>query len=56
MRVALSVILILVGVVWVLQGTGVIQSDSFMTGSSAWVVIGAGAILTGVALMIIRRR
>ena len=56
MRVALSVILILVGVVWVLQGTGVLQSDSFMTGSPIWVVIGSGAILSGLALMVIKRR
>jgi hypothetical protein len=56
MRVALSVIPILVGVVWVLQGTGALQSNSFMTGSPIWVVIGSGTILAGLALMIIKRR
>ncbi|HUG95348.1 MAG TPA: hypothetical protein VMK30_04325 [Pleomorphomonadaceae bacterium] len=38
------------GAVWILQGLNVIISDSFMTGSRIWVVIGAVAVVGGVAL------
>ena len=39
-----------VGAIWILQGLNVIISDSFMTGSRIWVVIGAVAVVGGVAL------
>jgi hypothetical protein len=52
MKRAAGVVLLLVGVVWLLQGLGVIVSpESFMTGSRTWVVIGAIAVLGGVALL-----
>ncbi len=38
------------GGIWILQGLNVIISDSFMTGSRIWVVIGAAAVVGGVAL------
>lgn len=38
------------GAIWILQGLNVIISDSFMTGSRIWVVIGAAAVVGGVAL------
>ncbi|MGH2580890.1 MAG: hypothetical protein ACRDGP_08610 [Actinomycetota bacterium] len=40
----------LAGAIWILQGTNVIVSGSFMTGSQIWVVIGAVAVVGGVAL------
>lgn len=40
----------LAGTVWILQGLNVIVSSSFMTGSRSWVVIGAAAVVGGVAL------
>jgi len=38
------------GAIWILQGLNVIISDSFMTGSRIWVVIGAAAVVGGAAL------
>jgi hypothetical protein len=38
------------GAIWILQRLNVIVSDSFMTGSRIWVVIGAAAVVGGVAL------
>lgn len=38
------------GVVWILQGLGVIVSGSFMTNDRTWVVIGALAVVAGIAL------
>jgi hypothetical protein len=40
----------LAGIVWVLQGLGVIQSSSFMTDDRLWVVLGAIAAVGGGAL------
>jgi hypothetical protein len=45
----LGVIGILVGAVWILQGSGVI-SGSFMTGQRMWLVIGIIVALIGLAL------
>jgi LPXTG-motif cell wall-anchored protein len=47
-------LLIFVGVVWLLQGIGVI-GGSFMTGSSFWAVVGGACILSGGALLIFAR-
>jgi len=38
------------GAIWILQGLNVIVSESFMTGSRIWVVIGAVTVVGGVAL------
>ncbi len=46
----LGVLVILAGVVWILQGLGVIVSSSFMTGDRTWVVLGALAVVGGAAL------
>ena len=45
-----GVLLALAGVVWILQGLGVIVSSSFMTGDRTWVVLGALAVVGGAAL------
>jgi hypothetical protein len=45
----LGVIAILVGAVWILQGSGVIPG-SFMTGQRMWLYIGIIVALVGVAL------
>jgi urea transporter len=44
LRQLAGVILGLAGVIWLLQGVGVIRG-SFMTGSALWAVIGAVLIL-----------
>lgn len=46
----LAVLLILVGVLWVLQGINVI-GGSMMTGQSQWAVIGGIAVVAGAGLL-----
>jgi hypothetical protein len=48
-RVA-GVVLILTGVVWIGQGTRLIQGSS-MTGSTFWAVVGGVCILVGLGLL-----
>ena len=50
-------LLILVGGVWMLQGSGAI-GGSFMSGSSLWFVIGLIGVLAGIAIVVqgVRRR
>ncbi|WP_033293016.1 hypothetical protein [Amycolatopsis jejuensis] len=47
---AVGVVLVLVGAVWVLQGAGVLKG-SFMTGQKLWFLIGLVAFLGGVVLV-----
>jgi hypothetical protein len=54
-RLVIAVVLLVVGAVWIGQGVGVIEG-SFMTGEAVWAVIGAIAVLFGVALLIGVRR
>jgi uncharacterized membrane protein HdeD (DUF308 family) len=51
----LGILLILVGIVWILQGINVLPG-SFMTGQMQWAVYGAIAVVVGVALFITSRR
>lgn len=44
-------LLILLGLIWTLQGLGVIQSKSAMTGESIWAVIGPVVAIVGVYLV-----
>jgi uncharacterized membrane protein len=44
-----SIVLVLAGVVWILQGINVIPG-SFMTGQITWAVLGAVAAAVGIAL------
>lgn len=48
-RIMLGVLLALAGVVWTLQGLGLV-GGSFMTGASIWAVIGPVTALVGVAV------
>lgn len=45
-----GLVLCVVGVVWIFQGVGVLHG-SFMTGHSQYVVLGAVAVVLGVALL-----
>jgi uncharacterized membrane protein len=51
LRVGTGVLLVLVGLIWTLQGLGVIQSRSAMTGETTWAVIGPIVAITGVYLV-----
>jgi hypothetical protein len=44
--VVAGVVLVLVGLVWTLQGTGAIQGSS-MSGSTTWAVIGPVVLVLG---------
>ena len=58
MRTALTLagaLLLLMGVVWFLQGIGVLPG-SFMTGQTRWAAYGALALVVGVALLVMARR
>jgi hypothetical protein len=54
----LAIILVAVGLVWIGQGTGVLQGRSFMVGDMRWATIGAACVVAGgvVAATEIRRR
>ncbi len=50
-------LLALIGIVWILQGVGVL-GGSFMTGQTLWVWVGAGTLVVGDVLLFwsLRRR
>jgi hypothetical protein len=50
-----SVLLVLTGVVWILQGVNVLPG-SFMTGQITWAVRGAVAAAVGIALFFLAGR
>ncbi|MEP6733716.1 MAG: hypothetical protein ABJE10_23930 [bacterium] len=51
----LGVLLMLIGVVWVLQGINVLPG-SFMTGQTKWAVYGGIAFVIGVVLVVGNKR
>jgi hypothetical protein len=51
-RLALAIVLMAVGGVWIGQGLGIIRGRSFMTDDPAWAWIGAAMVVVGVALLI----
>jgi len=50
-RRVIALVLIVVGAVWIAQGSGALHG-SFMTGHAIWSVIGAFAALVGVVLLL----
>lgn len=58
MRIVLNIVailLVLVGVVWFLQGINVLLG-SVMTGQPQWAIFGGIAFIVGIALLIISNR
>jgi hypothetical protein len=51
----LSVLLIVVGIIWILQGINVLPG-SFMTGQIQWAYRGGVAAIVGVAILLFARR
>ena len=45
----LGIVVALVGLLWILQGAGLV-GGSFMTGQSRWLYIGIGTAIVGVGL------
>jgi LPXTG-motif cell wall-anchored protein len=54
-RAILGVLLCVVGIVWIGQGTNLI-GGSFMSGETIWAVIGGACLAAGLALLLWRRR
>lgn len=50
-----GILLIAVGIVWILQGTGFV-GGSFMTGQTRWAIIGAVLALLGMRLWVRSRQ
>ena len=55
LRLALGVLLVVVGLVWTLQGLGVI-GGSAMSGVTLWAVVGPLVALAGAGLAVTSRR
>jgi hypothetical protein len=51
----IGVILIVVGIIWILQGINVLPG-SFMTGQIQWAYRGGIAAIVGVVLLVVARR
>lgn len=51
----IGALLLIAGVIWALQGVGVI-GGSFMSGSMTWAIIGPIVALAGLALMVVSLR
>ena len=51
LRTGLGVLMVLVGLVWTLQGLGVLKSSSPMTGVTLWAIIGPVVAVIGVILV-----
>ena len=49
--IVLGVLLVLIGIVWILQGINVLPG-SFMTGQTKWAVNGAIAAVIGIVLIV----
>jgi hypothetical protein len=49
-RIALGILVALVGFVWIGQGLGILRSSSFMVDDPRWALIGAVLVMAGVAL------
>jgi len=49
--VAVGVVIVLLGVVWVLQGAGILLG-SFMSNDPTWLWIGIVTVVVGVALLV----
>ena len=54
-RLALAIVLALVGLVWLGQGLGLLPG-SVMSGSTFWAVVGAALVLGGGLLLVVERR
>jgi hypothetical protein len=51
LRAGLGALLVLVGLIWTLQGLGVLKSSSPMTGVTLWAIVGPIVAVTGVVLV-----
>ena len=57
-RWAVIAVIVLVGLVWIGQGTGLLRGSSFMVGDPFWAVAGLALVIAGgvLAALSLRRR
>jgi hypothetical protein len=55
-RILAAVILGLIGLVWILQGTGVLPGSGFMSGDVRWALIGLVLVVAGLGLAVLSLR
>ena len=55
-RWAVIAVVMLVGLVWIGQGTGLLQGSSFMVGDPLWAVVGLTLVVAGVVLAAVMLR
>jgi hypothetical protein len=55
-RLVAGILLMLVGLVWIGQGSGLLRGSSFMVDDVRWAILGAMAILIGAVLVLSARR
>jgi hypothetical protein len=55
-RWVLVAILVLVGAVWIGQGSGLLQGSSFMVGDPFWTLAGLVLVVAGVVLAVLSLR
>ena len=51
-RSLIAGVLILVGLVWIGQGTGIVRGSGFMTNDLKWAVIGAVLLVVGIVVAV----
>lgn len=57
LRTVLAIAIVLTGLVWMLQGLGILTGGrSFMIGDPTWTVIGGGFVVLGIGLGLRARR
>jgi hypothetical protein len=49
-RTILAVVLVAAGLVWIGQGTNLLQGSSFMVGDGRWAVIGGATLIAGLVV------
>jgi len=49
-RAILAIVLVALGLVWIGQGIGLLQSSSFMVGDPRWAWIGACCVAVGLVI------
>jgi hypothetical protein len=54
--IIVGIVVALVGIAWILQGTNVWTGSPVMSGHRRWIVIGAGLDVVGAVLIIIGSR
>ena len=51
-RTLIAGVLILIGLVWIGQGTGIIRGSGFMTDDLKWAVVGAVLLVIGIVVAV----